>query len=288
MIPPAPGIRAAWFQTGSRFADIDLMKPWNRRALTSLAVALLATACTSASRPEAALLPELPSTTLSPTTTTRPPESTTSTLPEAGPDVIAWLAPDAPGETLIEAVAAWEGIGRAELVTSQAALEEFVHLYADRPELVEGVDGTTLPPSIRLELTHPSFLGEITGQLRSLSDVDEVTTAVTPACNAFPDWNVVLFVEEDRDLTRLRNELLATDGIDELAIVGRAEAYAEYLDRFSAQPGLAGVITVQDMSVSLRAHTSNPVTLSLLASRFEHDAAVRGIHVFPPGAPGCG
>ena len=46
-------------------------------------------------------------------------------------------------------------------------------------------------------------------------------------------------------------------------------------------------IEVQDMSVSLRAHTSNPITLSLVAGRFEGDPAVKGVQVFNPGAPPC-
>jgi len=263
------------------------MTPWNHRALTLVAVALLATSCTSVSRTDAASLPPATSTSLPPTTTTRPPDTTTTTIPPLGPDIIAWLGADAAGETLAEAVAAWKGVGRVELVTSQEAREEFALLYADRPELVKGVSGTTLPASVRIKLTHPSFLGEVAIQLRSLSDVQEVVTAVTPACNAFPDWNVVLFVLDDRDLTRLRNELVATDGLRDIIIVGRDQAYAEYLERFSGQSDLAGVITVQDMSVSLRAHTNDPVTLSLLAGRFERDTGVKGVQIFPPGAPSC-
>lgn len=275
------------FQLDRPSADIDLMTSWTHRALATVAVAVLAASCTSASRTDTALLPPVTTTTLSRTTTTLTPETTTSTTVAEGPDVIAWLATSAPGPTLAEAVSAWKGVGSVELVSSEEALEEFVRLYADRPELTEGVGAATLPASLRIELTHPSFLGEVAGQLRLLSDVEEVTTAVAPACNAFPDWNVVVFVRDDRDLTRLRNELVATDGIGEITLVGRDEAYAEYLERFGGQSGLAGVLTVQDMSVSLRARTDNPVTLSLLTGRFEKDAGVKGMQVFAPGAPAC-
>jgi hypothetical protein len=264
------------------------MKPGLTRVLMPIALMLAGAACTSPAPPEAAWLPPTDiTTTLPPTTTTQPPTTTSSPARDAGPDIIAWMSRDAATATLAEAVAAWQGVGGVELVTSEEALSEFALLHEDRPELVEGVTATALPASLRIELSHPSFLGEVASQLRSLSDVEDVATAVTPLCNAFPGWNVVVFVDDDRQLTRLRNELAEVDDISEITAVGRDEAHAEYLTRFSELSELTGSITVQDMSVSLRARTENPVTLTLLAHRFEGDDAVKGVQVFPPGAPDC-
>jgi cell division protein FtsX len=209
-------------------------------------------------------------------------------VPAAGPDIVAWLVADAAGASLAEAVAAWQGVADVAYVSETEAFEEFVDLFVDRPELVTGVSPTDLPSSLRIELTHPSFIGDVAAQLRSLSDVDEVETAVTPACNAFPGWNIVLFVRDDRALTRLRNDLLAVDGIDEISVIGRDEAFAEYLQRFDEWPDLAGVITVSDMSVSLRARTDDAVALTVLPSVFQTDPDVKGVQVFLPRAPACG
>ena len=257
-----------------------------RRAL--IVVVLLASACTSAAKTDSASLPPVTTATVPPTTSTVPPATTTTTPPTSGPDILVWLTADAAGTSLGEAVAAWQGVADVRYVSDDEVFEEFAELFADRPELVAGVSPGDLPSSLRVELTHPSFLGDVAGQLRSLSDVDEVATAVTPACNAFPDWNVVLFVQDDRALTRLRNDLLAVDGIDEISVIGRDEAFAEYLQRFDEWPDLAGVITVADMSVSLRARTDDAVTLTVLPSLFETDPDVKGIQVFLPGAPDCG
>lgn len=209
-------------------------------------------------------------------------------MPVAGPDVVAWLAAQAAGASLAEAVSAWQGVAGVTYISPAEAFDEFVDLFADRPELLTGVSPSDLPSSLRIELNHPSFIGDVAAQLRSLSDVDEVATAVTPACNAFPGWNVVLFVRDDRALTRLRNDLLAVDGIDEISVIGRDEAFTEYLQRFDEWPDLAGVITVLDMSVSLRARTDDAVALTLLPSLFQTDPDVKGIQVFLPGAPACG
>lgn len=260
-----------------------------RRAL--IGVVLLASACTSAAKTDSASLPPATTATtatIPPTTSTVPPTTTTTSLPAAGPDIVVWLTAQAAGASLAEAVAAWQGVADVRYVSEAEGLEEFVELFSDRPELVAGVSPADLPSSLRVELTHPSFLGDVAAQLRSLSDVDEVATAVTPACNAFPDWNVVLFVGDDRALTRLRNDLLAVDGIDEISVIGRDEAFVEFLQRFDEWPDLAGAITVSDMSVSLRARTDDAVALTVLPSLFEADPDVKGIQVFLPGAPACG
>ncbi|NNC92938.1 MAG: hypothetical protein HKN80_10645 [Acidimicrobiia bacterium] len=257
-----------------------------RRAL--IVIALLVSACTSVAQTDSALLPPVTTSTVPSTTSTLPPATTTTTLPADRTDIVVWLTIEAAGASLAEAVAAWQGVSEVRYVSAAEAFEELVEFFADRPELVAGVNPEGLPTSLRVNLTHPSFLGDVAAQLRSLSDVAEVATAVTPACNAFPDWNVVLFVHDDRALSRLRNDLLAIDGIEEVSVIGRDEAFAEYLDRFEEWPDLAGVITVSDMSVSLRSRTDDPVALTLLPSLFEADPDVKGMQVFLPGAPDCG
>lgn len=264
------------------------MQPLVFRALVALVVAPIATSCTAPARTDTASLPATspPATSPATTTTVSLPPSTTVVAP-AGPDIIAWLGAEAAAATLAELVAGWQGISRVELVAGDDAVEELAELFSGRPDLVAGVSAQTLPASLRIDLTSFSFVGNVAAQLRSLSDVDEVLTAITPACNPFSDWNVVLFVADDLDLTRLHSQLNAADGLTDITVVGRDEAFAEYLDRFAGLTASASGITVQDMSVSLRAKTSNPVTISLLSGRFEGDASVKGIQVFTPGAPAC-
>jgi cell division protein FtsX len=214
------------------------------------------------------------------------PTTTTSTPPEEGPDIVAWLEPGAPVATLTVTIGAWDGVAAVHLVSGEGALDEFTELFADRPELAAGLPAEALPTSLRIDLDHPSHLGEVSGRLRSLSDIGDVATAVTPECNAFPGWSVVVFADDDRQLTRLRNTLLEIDGLTDIAAVGRAEAHAEFLARFGAA-GTAYTVAVQDMLVSLRARSSNPVALTEAKTAFHGDDAVRGVHVAIPGAPAC-
>lgn len=250
-------------------------------------VVLLAAACTSPARSDTAPLPPVSSAPPTTTSTLPTPTTTTSTtLAEVGPDIVAWVTPDAPVETLGEALAGWEGVATVTLVTGEDALAEFGRLFADEPALTTGVAASALPTSLRIELEHPSHLGGVAAQLRSLSGITEVVTAVTPACNPFPDWNVVLFVDDDRQLTRLRNQLVAIDGLSDISAVGRQEAHDEFLARFP-DVGAAAGISVQDMSVSLRARSTNPIALSTARTSFRFDPSVRGVQVFNPGAPPC-
>ncbi|NNE97328.1 MAG: hypothetical protein HKN24_15020 [Acidimicrobiales bacterium] len=274
--------RAGPFQGSGGFADIDCMN--TTRVAASLALVLAA--CTTPAQSDGAALPAAPETTTTITLPAPPPTTTTSTtvLIDPGPDIVAWLSPEAPAVTLQETISAWVGIETVTLVDPEGALAEAEELFADRPSLIAGLSVGDLPTSLRIELSHPMYLADVTGQLRSLSDIDEVVTAVTPTCNAFPDWNVVVFVADDRQLTRLRNELASFTGLSEITAVGRDEALAEYTRRFES---FAGDVTVQDMLVSLRARTTDPVALALVQNRFADDAAVAGIHVANPGVPDC-
>jgi cell division protein FtsX len=259
-----------------------------RRAFAPAAMILVAAACTSPARTDTAPLPPITTTsTLPGVTTSMAPEPTTTLPVETGPDIITWLNPDAAAGTLAEAVAAWTGVEAVALVATEDALAEFAALYADRPHLTAGIDPADLPASLRVDLSHPSYLAEVASQLRALSDVSDVITSVTPTCNPFPGWNLVVFVADDRELTRLRNELADAEDVAEVAVVGRDEAHAEYLARFGELSDLATLVTVQDMAVSLRAKTENPVSLTLLGRRLADDPAVKGLQVFAPGAPDC-
>jgi len=265
------------------------MKHRVHRALIPATLVLTVTACASPARTDTASLPPVTTTsTLAASTTTIPAPTSTTSPAETGPDIIAWLGTDAAAGTLAEAVAAWGGVGAVSLVSGEAALAEFAALYAGRPDLVTGIDPADLPASLRIDLAHPSYLAEVASGLRALSDVAEVTTALTPACNPFAGWDLVVFVAEDRELTRLRNELAATDDVSNITVVGRDQAHAEYLARFGGFSDLATLVTVPDMAVSLRANSDNAVSLSLLTRRLAADPAVKGIQVFSPGAPDCG
>lgn len=253
------------------------------RVMASMALVLAA--CTTPAQSDTAALPAAPETTTTIIPPPPPPPTTTTTVhADPGPDVVVWLSPEAPAVTLLETISAWVGVATVRLVDPEDALAEAGELFADQPSLLAGLSVGDLPPSLRIDLSHPSYLADVAGRLRSLSDVDEVVTALTPACNAFPDWNVVVFVADDRQLTRLRNELASFAGLSEISAVGRDQALAEYTRRFD---GFADGVTVQDMLVSLRARTTDPVALSLVRSRFAGDAAVAGIHVANPGVPDC-
>ena len=260
------------------------------RAPGALALLLIAAACTSPARTDSAALPSTP-TTAPIITTLAPPPATTTTEPtpeHPGPDVVAWLAVDAAASTLSEAVAGWAGIDTVQLIAGEDALAEFTARYGETsPTLVDGVSAGALPASLRIQLSHPSFLADVAAQLRSLPDVAAVETAISPRCNPFADWNVILFVDDDRQLTRLRNQLAALEGTTDISVIGREEAYREFLDRFADIADLSTGIAVRDMPVSIRARSTNPITLSLLRDSFEGDAAVKGIQVFHPGAPAC-
>lgn len=208
-------------------------------------------------------------------------------MPAAGgPDIIAWLEPSAPAGTLAETVSAWEGVATVHAVTGAAALEEFGALVADRPELTAGIPAEALPASLRIDLDHLSYLGQVAAQLRSLSDIGDVATAVTPECNAFPGWNLVVFTDDDRQLTRLRNMLIGIEGIGDIAAVGREEAHAEFVARFGAT-GSADGVAVPDMLVSLRARSADPAASREAEVVLGADPAVRGVHVAVPNAPAC-
>jgi cell division protein FtsX len=254
----------------------------------ALASALIASACTAGPRIDAAESPEVTTTvtTSTPVETTLQP-TTTTTLPGAGVDIVAWLNKYSPGQTLEQTVAGWPGVESAVYVGSLEALAELERLYADQPEVVAEIDAADLPTSLRVEVTHPSFVGEVAARLRALSDVASVNTAGSAFCDRFPGFAIVVFAGDDLALTRLRNQMLATTGVDDLEIVGRDTAYAEFTDEFADFPDVLEGITVADMRVSLRAIASDVSGIPGLEAELLADDAVAGVYVAGADAPPC-
>lgn len=256
--------------------------------LTCLALAsvLLASACTAGARVDAAESPGVPTT----VTTTPPVETTlqtTTTLPDPGIDIVAWLNKDSPGQTLEQTVIGWPGVESAVYVGSLEALAEFERLYAHQPEVVAEIDAADLPASLRVEVTHPSFVGVVAAQLRALSDVASVDTATSAFCDRFPGFAIVVFASDDLALTRLRNQILATPGVDDLEIVGRQAAYAEFAEEFADFPDVLEGVIVTDLQVSLRVIASDLSGIPGLEVKLLTDASVAGVHVAGADAPPC-
>ena len=88
-------------------------------------------------------------------------------------------------------------------------------------------------------------------------------------------------------LTRLRSQILATPGVDDLEIVGRDTAYAEFTDEFADFPDVLEGITVTDMRVSLRAIASDSSEIPGLEAELLADDAVVGVYVAGEDAPPC-
>jgi hypothetical protein len=265
------------------------------RFVAAVAAVTLASACTAPARTDTAMLPATVTTAPPPVTTAAPAVPASTSDPDHGdllpgdpapalPDIIAWLHDDAPAAELAATVAAWAQIERAVLIAGEVAREELAARY---PDLSDDVNASRLPSSLRIHLAAPSFLSEVGARLEALDGVENVVTATTPACNPFPGWNIIVFVTDDRQLTRLRNQLVAGDDITDITPVSRDAAYAEYLARFDGNPELTASITSRDMPVSLRARSANPVTLALLPGWFADDETVAGVQVYPPGAPVC-
>ena len=254
----------------------------------ALASALVASACTAGPRIDAAESPGVPTTvtTTAPAETTLQP-TTTTTLPDAGVDIVAWLHKYSPGQTLEQTVAGWPGVESAVYVGSLEALAELERLYADQPGVVAEIDAADLPTSLRVEVTHPSFVGEVAAQLRALSDVASVDTARSAFCDRFPGFAIVVFAVDDLALTRLRNQILATPGVDDLDVVGRDTAYAEFTDEFADFPDVLEGVAVADMRVSLRTVASDVSGIPRLEAELLADEAVAGVYVAGMDAPPC-
>ena len=252
---------------------------------------LLVTACAEPSSAPPAFLPDLTTSTTQessePTTTTPTTSPPATSVPTSARsfDIIAWLAPDAPGPTLEQAVAAWDGVAEATYTDQAAAHAEFGALVGEG--LVDGVDSGSLPSSLRVALEHPTYVGEVAGQLRELDDVESVVTFASPECSDFPGWDVVVFTFGDEALTRLRSRILATEGINEVAIWSADQNHAEFIERFADQPLAGEDVTPSDLGISLRATAANPSALTTLEATLLGDPAVRSVHV-ATGGTACG
>ena len=264
-------------------SDSQRMKPIG----ALLAFALVVSACSSSPRVEAADLPTVPTTTTTVPVTTTIATTPTTTLPDAGVDIIGWLHKYAAGLTLEQTVAEWPGVESARYVGNPQTMAEFQAFFADRPELVASVDPATLPTSLRVKVTHASLVGEVAAKLRALSDVASVDTADSAFCDRFPGFAIVVFASDDLALTRLRNQLLAVPGIDGLEIIGREAAYAELAADFAQFPEVLQGVSITDMHVSLRAVASDTGGIPALQWALLNDPAVAGVHVPGTNAPPC-
>ncbi|MBT8192057.1 MAG: permease-like cell division protein FtsX [Acidimicrobiia bacterium] len=98
---------------------------------------------------------------------------------QEGITIIAWLDDADPADhAAIQAeVASWSEVKRADYVNQATAWEEFQRLLADQPELVEEVDPSTMPASVRVELTDNEIHATVVERLRLVPTVDEVVEA---------------------------------------------------------------------------------------------------------------
>jgi cell division transport system permease protein len=70
------------------------------------------------------------------------------------------------------------GVATVTFVDQQEAYEEYLRIYADRPELIAAVRPETLPPSFRLTLDDPAASDQVQANAETLDGVGQV---VVPA-----------------------------------------------------------------------------------------------------------
>jgi len=98
---------------------------------------------------------------------------------QEGISIIAWLDDaDLADHTLItNEVASWPEVSRAVYVGKAESWQEFQTMFADNPALVETVDPSSLPASVRVELADNETHQAIVSKLVSIPLVDEVVEA---------------------------------------------------------------------------------------------------------------
>jgi cell division transport system permease protein len=98
---------------------------------------------------------------------------------QEGITIIAWLddADLADHTAITNEVGGWDEVEKALYVGKAEAWEEFQELFAENPALVEEVDPSAMPASVRVELIDNETHTVVVGRLGSLADVDEVTEA---------------------------------------------------------------------------------------------------------------
>jgi cell division protein FtsX len=144
--------------------------------------------------------------------------------------VIVWMEPDATADQLEAVATGLEADDRVETVTyvdQEASFDEFVELFAERPEVVETVEPEDIPSKYRVELydveiTEP-FVAEYTAQ----PGVQDVTT---------PALGMTIRMAADTtgdELDRTAQRLRADERVDEVVFVGREDTAADLERRFA-------------------------------------------------------
>ena len=98
---------------------------------------------------------------------------------QEGITIIAWLDDaDLADHTAIQSeIGGWSEIKRADYVNKAAAWEEFQRIFADQPDIIEEVDPSSMPASVRIELTDNEVHSTVVARLVRVPGVDEVAEA---------------------------------------------------------------------------------------------------------------
>jgi len=99
---------------------------------------------------------------------------------QEGTHVIVFLQPDGTQESqlaLLETVQGWDEVEEAWYVTKLEAYEEFRVMFAGQPALLDEIDASILPPSIRIKLDDLDQHTVVRDQLIGNPAVKEIVTA---------------------------------------------------------------------------------------------------------------
>ena len=92
-----------------------------------------------------------------------------------GPDVTVYLRDSAGDATALRGeISAMTGVTRLEFVSKDDALETLRDDFADKPEILEGLQGNPLPASLEIWLSDHTRAASLADELRSRPEVDEV------------------------------------------------------------------------------------------------------------------
>ncbi len=99
---------------------------------------------------------------------------------QEGVHVIVFLKDDVPLETqlgLQSEIESWDEVQETSYCDKQCAFEEFSQMFADQPAILEDVDPSILPASIRIKLKDVSTYKDVTFRLIDNPAVRKVVTA---------------------------------------------------------------------------------------------------------------
>lgn len=95
---------------------------------------------------------------------------------QEGITIIGWLddASLAEHTTIREEVDSWAEVRRTQYVSKAEAWDEFTELFADNPTLIEEVDPSAMPASVRIELEDNELHDAVVARLARVPGVDDV------------------------------------------------------------------------------------------------------------------